>query len=123
MKLGNNINLMVMKLDASDDRGINSVREEIKGFAERKNMFSRKQKIMQSNNLIAEKRYIKNKFLFEEESDLPELQVTPEGPGKSKIKFTWKSKGVTLPQDVRDSELFQKTEFEPLKKIYVDFHR
>jgi len=36
---GNNSNLMVMKLDASDDRGINSVREEIKGFAEKKNMF------------------------------------------------------------------------------------
>lgn len=36
---GNNLNLMVMKLDASDDRGINSVREEIKGFAETKNMF------------------------------------------------------------------------------------
>jgi replication factor C subunit 3/5 len=36
---GNNMNLMVMKLDASDDRGINSVREEIKGFAEKKNMF------------------------------------------------------------------------------------
>jgi hypothetical protein len=87
-------------------------------------MFSRKQKIMQSNNLIAEKRYIKNKFLFEEESDLPELQVTPEGPGKSKIKFTWKSKGVTLPQDIRDSKLFNNPElgdkFEPLKKIYVD---
>jgi replication factor C subunit 3/5 len=30
---------MVMKLDASDDRGINSVREEIKGFAEKSNMF------------------------------------------------------------------------------------
>ena len=27
--------LMVMKLDASDDRGINSVRDEIKGFAEK----------------------------------------------------------------------------------------
>jgi replication factor C subunit 3/5 len=31
--------LMVMRLDASDDRGINSVREEIKGFAEKKNYF------------------------------------------------------------------------------------
>ena len=30
---------MVMKLDASDDRGINSVREDIKGFAEKSNMF------------------------------------------------------------------------------------
>ena len=28
-----------MKLDASDDRGINAVREEIKGFAEKINMF------------------------------------------------------------------------------------
>jgi replication factor C subunit 3/5 len=28
-----------MKLDASDDRGINSVREDIKGFAEKTNMF------------------------------------------------------------------------------------
>ncbi len=36
---GDNINLMIMKLDASDDRGINSVREEIKSFAEKKNMF------------------------------------------------------------------------------------
>jgi replication factor C subunit 3/5 len=36
---GNNMRLMVMKLDASDDRGINSVREEIKGFAEKSNMF------------------------------------------------------------------------------------
>ena len=35
----NSKNLMIMKLDASDDRGINSVREEIKGFAEKVNMF------------------------------------------------------------------------------------
>jgi replication factor C subunit 3/5 len=36
---GNNMSLMAMKLDASDDRGINSVREQIKGFAEKQNMF------------------------------------------------------------------------------------
>ena len=82
-------------------------------------MNSRKQKIIQSINLIAEERYIKNKFLFEEESDLPELQVTPEGLGKYKIKFTWKSKGVDIPEDVRDSELFKDTKFDSLRKIYV----
>ena len=38
---GKNIRLMVMKLDASDDRGINSVREDIKGFAEKSNMFQK----------------------------------------------------------------------------------
>jgi replication factor C subunit 3/5 len=38
---GSNIRLMVMKLDASDDRGINSVREDIKGFAEKSNMFQK----------------------------------------------------------------------------------
>lgn len=38
---GNNVRLMVMKLDASDDRGINSVREDIKGFAEKSNMFKK----------------------------------------------------------------------------------
>lgn len=36
---GDNIKFMIMKLDASDDRGINSVREDIKGFAEKTNMF------------------------------------------------------------------------------------
>lgn len=38
---GNNVKLMVLKLDASDDRGINSVRDEIKGFAEKSNMFQK----------------------------------------------------------------------------------
>jgi len=36
---GNNIKLMTLILDASDDRGINSVREDIKGFAEKSNIF------------------------------------------------------------------------------------
>jgi DNA polymerase III delta prime subunit len=36
---GSNKNFMVMKLDASDDRGINTVREEIKGFAEKMTLF------------------------------------------------------------------------------------
>jgi replication factor C subunit 3/5 len=36
---GDNVRFMIMKLDASDDRGINSVREDIKGFAEKSNMF------------------------------------------------------------------------------------
>lgn len=42
----NNVNLMVMKLDASDDRGINTVREEIKGFAEKKSMFQKGVKLI-----------------------------------------------------------------------------
>ena len=37
---GSNKTFMVMKLDASDDRGINSVREEIKGFAEKISIFN-----------------------------------------------------------------------------------
>ena len=36
---GKDKNFMVMKLDASDDRGINTVREEIKGFAEKMTLF------------------------------------------------------------------------------------
>ena len=43
---GKNIRLMVLKLDASDDRGINSVREEIKGFAEKVNMFHKGVKLI-----------------------------------------------------------------------------
>lgn len=38
--------LMVMRLDASDDRGINSVREEIKGFAEKRNYFMKGIKVI-----------------------------------------------------------------------------
>ena len=38
--------LMVMKLDASDDRGINSVRDEIKGFAEKKAILNRGVKLI-----------------------------------------------------------------------------
>ena len=84
-------------------------------------MKNRKKIVMEEINLLLEKRYLDKKYLLkEEESDLPEFQVTPEDLGKTKIKFTWKSKGVTLPQDVRDSELFSDAEFEPLKKIYAN---
>ena len=38
--------LMVMRLDASDDRGINSVRDEIKAFAEKKNYFQKGIKVI-----------------------------------------------------------------------------
>ena len=38
---GNFKKVMVMKLDASDDRGINTVREEIKGFAEKRNILNK----------------------------------------------------------------------------------
>jgi len=38
---GDNIKLMIMKLDASDDRGITSVREDIKEFAEKTNIFQK----------------------------------------------------------------------------------
>lgn len=43
---GDNKVFNLMKLDASDDRGINSVREEIKGFAEKKNLFNKGIKII-----------------------------------------------------------------------------
>ena len=87
-----------------------------------KNMKSRKSKIISSVNLIAEERYLNSKFNLkeEEENGLPEFQVTPEGLGKYKIKYTWNKIGTKLPKDVRDDDFFSDKEFEPLTKIYVD---
>jgi hypothetical protein len=88
-------------------------------------MWSRKQKTIQNTNLIAEERYLNQKFsLKEEENQLPEFQVTPEGFGKHKIKYTWKAKGVTIPKDARDAEIFQDEKFADIKnaltKIYTN---
>ena len=85
-------------------------------------MWNRKQKVIQSINAIAEERYLNKKFLMEdtEDGDLPEFQVTPEGFGKFenkyKIKYTWKSKGVTLPKDARGDERFSGD----ITKIYAN---
>ena len=89
-------------------------------------MWNRKQKVIQSINAIAEERYLNKKFLTEDTEDngLPEFQVTPEGFGKFenkyKIKYTWKSKGVTLPKDARDDERFGDSKFNDLTKIYAN---
>jgi hypothetical protein len=84
-------------------------------------MWSRKRQTTQSTNLIAEERYLNQKFsLKEEENQLPEFQVTPEGFGKYKIKYTWKSKGITIPKDAREAEIFQDPKFEAVTKIYAN---
>jgi hypothetical protein len=84
-------------------------------------MWSRKRQTTQSTNLIAEERYLNQKFsLKEEENQLPEFQVTPEGFGKYKIKYTWKSKGVTIPKDAREAEIFQDPKFSAITKIYAN---
>jgi len=44
---GNSSNLMTIKLDASDDRRINSVREDIKGFAEKNAMCTKSMPFLQ----------------------------------------------------------------------------
>ena len=73
-------------------------------------------------NQLTEQRYLDNKFTLKEDEDngLPEFQVTPEGLGKYKIKYTWNKIGTKLPKDVRDDDFFSTKEFEPLTKIYVD---
>ena len=43
---GNKFKLMVLLLDASDDRGISAVRDEIKGFAEKSHMFHKGVKLI-----------------------------------------------------------------------------
>lgn len=43
---GDNKIFMVMRLDASDDRGINTVRDEIKGFAEKLTLFNKGVKLI-----------------------------------------------------------------------------
>lgn len=85
-------------------------------------MWNRKQKVIQLINEIAEERYLNKKFLMEDTDDngLPEFQVTPEGFGKYKIKYTWKSKGVKLPKDARDDERFKDSKFDDITKIYAN---
>jgi hypothetical protein len=85
-------------------------------------MWSRKQKEIRSINVIAEERYLNKKFLMEdtEDSVLPEFQVTPEGFGKYKIKYTWKSQGVNLPKDARGDERFDDPKFDDITKIYAN---
>lgn len=85
-------------------------------------MKSRKSKVISTVNLIAEERYLNSKFNLneEEENKLPEFQVTPEGLGKYKIKYTWEKVGTKLPKDVRGDENFNKPEFDSLTKIYAN---
>jgi hypothetical protein len=85
-------------------------------------MKSKKSIKIKQINLLAEQRYLDSKFNLkeEEENGLPEFQVTPEGLGKYKIKYTWDKIGTKLPKDVRDDSYFSDKEFEPLTKIYVD---
>jgi len=85
-------------------------------------MKSKKSIKIKQINLLAEQRYLESKFSLkeEEENGLPEFQVTPEGLGKYKIKYTWDKIGTKLPKDVRDDSYFSDKEFEPLTKIYVD---
>ena len=84
-------------------------------------MNNKKQTTIKLINLRLEERYLNKKFLVEDDNPLPEFQVTPaDGIQKYKIKFTWKSKGVTLPKDTRDYDGFKDEKFNDITKIYVN---
>jgi hypothetical protein len=82
-------------------------------------MNSRKQKIVQSVNLLSEQRYLYNKFIKEdvEETEIPKLQVTPiEGKvEKYKISLFQKQPNDNL-KDIMTDELLEKLK---LKKEYA----
>jgi len=83
-------------------------------------MKTRKQKIIENVNILSEQRYLRTKFIFEDDnSDLPQFQVTPVGMNEYKIKFIWKSKGFDLPTEIEKYDLFNtSSEFSTLKQIY-----
>ena len=84
-------------------------------------MNNKKQTTIKLINLRLEERYLNKKFLVEDDNPLPEFQVTPaDGIQKYKIKFTWKSKGVTLPKDAIDYDGFKDEKFNDITKIYVN---
>ena len=84
-------------------------------------MNNKKQTTIKLINLRLEERYLNKKFLVEDDNLLPEFQVTPaDGIQKYKIKFTWKSKGVTLPKDAKDYDGFKDEKFNDITKIYVN---
>jgi len=82
-------------------------------------MNSRKQKIVQSVNLLSEQRYLYNKFIKEDvkETETPKLQVTPiEGKvEKYKISLFQKQPNDNL-KDIMTDELLEKLK---LKKEYA----
>ncbi len=82
-------------------------------------MYSRKQKVVQSVNLLSEERYLYNKFLKEDETnELPKLQIMPaEGKiGKYKVSLFQKQGNNNL-KDIMSDELLVKLN---LKKEYAD---
>ena len=82
-------------------------------------MNSRKQKIIQSVNLLSEQRYLYNKFIKEDEEEIkiPKLQITPiEGKvNKYKVSLFQKQNNDNL-KDIMSDEILEKLN---LKKEYA----